>query len=68
VRDTQDSKGGSTDEMSIREKKELVVFLSPREKKQGIKWRDVVAISQSKNSDTELFLCKRTTGKKWRRD
>ena len=64
MRDSQDSKGGTLDEMPYSGKRELVESTSSR---RTIKWRDGVTIPQSKNSDPELFLSKRTAEAKMER-
>jgi hypothetical protein len=60
VRDAQDSKGETIDEIP---KSEEMEFTSSR--RLGIKWRDGAAIPV-KNADPELFLSKRTAGTKLR--
>ena len=64
MRDFQDTKERTLDEMSYSGERELVDSTS--RKRQGIKWRDEVAITQSKtvNCDPELFPSERTSGTK----
>jgi hypothetical protein len=60
VRDSQDSKGETLDEIPYSGERELGKVPVER---QDIKWRDGVAIPV-KNSDPELFLSERTSGTK----
>jgi hypothetical protein len=62
VRDAQDSEGGTLDEMLYSGERETLG--STYSKRQCIIWRAGVVIPQSKNSDLELFLSKRTVGTK----
>ena len=65
VRDSQDSKGGTLDEMPHSGEKELVEPTSS--KRQGIKWKDGVVISQSKTLTQNCSCLKDLQGEKWRR-
>ena len=63
TRDTQDSNGGNLDEVSNSGERELVESTFSRHKVEQWCCHPTV-----KNSDPQLFPCKRTSGKKWRRD
>jgi hypothetical protein len=66
VRDSQDSKGGTLDEMPDSGERELIEPTSSR--KTGHQVRDGVAILQSK-SQTQNYSCiKDLQGQKWKRD
>jgi hypothetical protein len=65
VRDSQDSKGGTLDEMPNSEEREPIESISSR--KSGHQVEEWGCHSTIKNSDPELFLSKRTGGVKWRR-
>jgi hypothetical protein len=62
VRDSQDSKGGTLDEMSYSGERELVEFTSNKKKRHQVEgWGCHPTV---KNSDPELFLSERTAGTK----
>jgi hypothetical protein len=67
VRDPQDSKGGTLDEMHYSGEKELVEHTSSRKTGHQVEgWGCHLTV---KNSDPELFLYyKDLQGQKWRRD
>jgi hypothetical protein len=62
VRDSQDSKAGTLHEMPYSEEMELVESTSSR--KTGHQVKGWVYHPTVKNSDPELYLCKRTAGTK----
>ena len=62
VRDSQDSKGGTLDEMSYSGERELVEFTSNKKKRHQVEgWGCHPTV---KNSDPELFLSERNAGTK----
>ena len=62
MRDFQDSKRGTLDEMANNGERELVEFTSSRKTEHQVEgWGCCPTV---KNSDSELFLPKRTTGTK----
>jgi hypothetical protein len=61
VRDSQDSKGVTLDEMPYSEERELVEFPSSL---QGLKWRNGVAILQSKTMTQNCSRLKELQGQK----
>jgi hypothetical protein len=65
VRDSQDSKGGTLDEMSYNGKRELVESTSSR--KTGHQVRDGVAIPQSKTVTQNSSCLKELQGQKCRK-
>jgi hypothetical protein len=66
MRDSQDSKGGTLEEMPDIGEKELVE--SPSSRKTGHQVEGWGCHPTVKNSDPQFFLSKRTAGTKWRRD
>jgi hypothetical protein len=62
VRDSQDSKGGTLDEIPYSQEREFVESTSSRKTEHQLEgWGCCPTV---KNSDSELFLPKRTTGTK----
>ena len=65
VRDSQDLKGGTLDEMPYRVERELIESTFSR--RQGIKWRDGVAIPQSKTLTQNCSCLKELQRQKWKK-
>jgi hypothetical protein len=65
VRDSQDSKGRTLDEMPNSGERELIKSTSSRK---DIKWRDEVAIPHSKTLTQNCSCLKELQGQKQRRD
>jgi hypothetical protein len=66
VRDAQDSKGGTLDEMSNSRERDLVKFTSNR--KTGHLVEGWGCHSTVKNSDQNCSCLKEVQGQKWRKD
>jgi hypothetical protein len=66
VRDVQDSKGGTLDEIPYNGERKPSESTSIE--RQGIRWKDEVAIPQLKILTQNCSCLKELQGQKWRRD